>query len=304
MIASKATHIGKVKKENQDVVVVSREGHFAILADGMGGHADGRDAAERLCAEIKVGYPAADATIEEKIEAACSSIERVNTELYKKSLEKEVTGTTLVMAFQVPGGLISVHIGDSRLYRFRDEKISLLTKDHSRTQELIDQGLIKPEDAISHPMKTHLTRAVGVDAKVTMDLAYYEAVEGDLYMLTSDGLKNDVDDDNISRVLSEPEKNLEQKAESLIAFAMEGKATDNITIALFELENIGQLEDEKWKDYEVSIARPDKPKVARSDTTSKFKVNNSLIRKWKWFLAFFGVAGITLLILFLVIFDK
>lgn len=299
MNSSIATHIGKIKRENQDLAAISHRQRFAVLADGMGGHAHGRQAAEAMCDTALELLPTNNSNPEQIIEAACQAIETTNTKLFESSTDGEISGTTVVMAIQVPGGIVSAHVGDSRLYRFRSGKLELLTKDHSRVQELIDQELITNEEAKDHPLRTHLTRSVGISESITIDLAFYDAQKGDTFLLASDGLKNDLSDDSIQEILSDSEFNIDQKAKRLIELAVEGKALDNITVAIIELEEIGNEDKDFIENFPITVVRPQKRTVDRGKTTGIFKSKKREIKNWKWYASIIGILAISLTLLLL-----
>jgi protein phosphatase len=143
-------------------------------------------------------------------------------------------GTTLVVGVFRDDKLVLGHIGDSRCYRLRDGVLVQITKDHSLLQEQMDAGLITAEQAATSSIKNLVTRALGVDESVLLEVNEHSVRAGDLYLMCSDGLSDMIEDDGINRIVSSVMP-LEQKAKQLIDLANENGGRDNISVLLVEL---------------------------------------------------------------------
>ncbi|HMM72058.1 MAG TPA: protein phosphatase 2C domain-containing protein, partial [Rhodocyclaceae bacterium] len=141
-------------------------------------------------------------------------------------------GTTLVAALFFDNAVTVAHVGDSRLYRFRDAQLVQLTRDHSLLQEQIDSGMISAEDAKLSHNKNLVTRAVGVDPEVEPEIHAYPTQAGDVYLLCSDGLNDMVDDAEIALTLQTLSANLELAATQLVQMANDNGGRDNVSVIL------------------------------------------------------------------------
>lgn len=238
---------GKVREENQDSVrqCVTPLGDLLIVADGIGGYEGGgvasRMAVEAISASLE-SMPAffpIDIAIEE---AVC----RANAEIVAAAAEPDTPnsrmGSTVVLALlqQDPENnqLIQAwigHIGDSRAYRLHDRRLSRVTRDHSAVQMLLDHDLIAPEEASTHPDASVLTRALGHEPNVKIDLNSIELEPGDTLLLCSDGLWGYVSDREIERVLADPALTAEQASRALLDLALDAGGHDNVGIQLARL---------------------------------------------------------------------
>jgi protein phosphatase len=145
-------------------------------------------------------------------------------------------GTTLVVALLADNQLIVAHVGDSRLYRLRGDELEQLTRDHSLLQEQIDSGMITKEMARRSQNKNLVTRAVGIEPQVEADIHTYEAVEGDMFLLCSDGLNDMVDDEDILLTLASLKANLPLAANQLVQMANDNGGRDNVSVILIRVK--------------------------------------------------------------------
>jgi len=141
-------------------------------------------------------------------------------------------GTTIVAALFSIGRVTIAHVGDSRIYRMRDAELKQITSDHSLVQELIDRGFFTPEEAQANTPKNLVTRALGIDEAVQVDVQELETQPGDIYLLCSDGLNDMVNDEDIRLTLSKYSANLLQAAHELVGLANAGGGKDNISVVL------------------------------------------------------------------------
>ena len=247
MIYDCASHIGKVRKNNEDYCkgeILNTDfgpvGIFA-LADGMGGHNKG-EVASKLAVEniveflkenllqsnnIKIDY------IDDIIKQAYHSVNHIIYEKSISSLEFDGMGTTLVIAIIYKDNLYVANVGDSRCYLLNENGFNKITIDHSVVEELVKANIITKEEAKTHPGRNHITRAIGTDEMVIVDIFKKELRKGNKILLTSDGLTGFVGDDIIKDILLKDDdvKNL---AQELINTANDISGKDNISVVLIE----------------------------------------------------------------------
>ena len=223
------THIGKVRRSNQDALIESAADGLWGVADGMGGHNGG----ETASAGARDGMLELLAGKNPEQNALRTAIGAVNSRLYLRQLEDESLsgmGTTLTLAWFAPDAVLIGHVGDSRAYRLRDGKLTQVTDDHSVVAELVRGGMLTPEQAASHPMRNVITRAVGTEEGVETDLLREERQKGDLWLICSDGLYGMVGDDAIASALSSLP--MDKAADRLLASALEAGGRDNISFII------------------------------------------------------------------------
>lgn len=221
------THQGLVRANNQDNWLA--ESALYGVADGMGGHKGG-ETASRVALQVfrnAIGQKKPDA------DALRMAVEAANRRVYDMSARDDTLsgmGTTMSMIWQDTNRLLIAHVGDSRIYRLREGRLQQITNDHSFVAELVRNNIITPEMAKTHPQRNIITRAVGVDPFVQVDVLQEELLPGDLWLICSDGLHGMVEDEEIQTILSEME--LEDAAERLISRALENGGHDNVTFVL------------------------------------------------------------------------
>lgn len=142
-------------------------------------------------------------------------------------------GTTIVACLVSDKGLWTAHVGDSRAYIFHDDELRQITKDHSFVQSLIDRGLLSEKDVDNFPEKNAVTRALGIELEVEIDIDFYPLSDGDQILVATDGLTNLVEDDVIASILQRP-ITPKEKSEILLRLALENGGYDNITITLLQ----------------------------------------------------------------------
>jgi serine/threonine protein phosphatase PrpC len=234
------SHVGKVRHVNEDQAWSGRllSGiTAAIVADGMGGHRAG-DVASGLAVDSLVQSLKAWEETSSTMEVATQLreiIRKANTVVYDTAFMNEQyhnMGTTVVIAL-VDGstGLIG-HIGDSRAYRLRKGQLVQLTEDHTLVNELTKSGQLSPEEAAHHPRRNVLTRALGTDREVEVDVQIIDWQNGDRLLLCSDGLSGLVEDSEMLATLQDPSSQLEQQAQRLIELALAAGGDDNVTVIL------------------------------------------------------------------------
>ncbi len=247
MIYSCDSHIGKVRKNNEDYcmgeVIETSFGSVGIfaLADGMGGHNKG-EVASKLAVEniihflkenllqssnIKIDY------IDDIIKQAYNN---VNLLIYNESIsniEYEGMGTTLTIAIVYKDMLYVANVGDSRCYLLQKSEFNQITKDHSVVQELIEANIITKDEAKIHPRRNHITRAMGTDEIVIVDIFKHRINTGDKILLATDGLTGFVGDDSIRDIIIKNEDVVNLTRE-LIDAANDTSGKDNVSVILIE----------------------------------------------------------------------
>ena len=229
------TDPGRRRRRNEDSYVIDPP-LFAV-ADGMGGAQAGEVASKLAAGAVKEH----GADVE-------SLVQEANRRVHQRSLEDPNTsgmGTTLTVA-AVEDGVVSIgHVGDSRAYLVRDGNLEQLTEDHSLVGELMRTGKLSAEEAGSHPQRSMITRALGTDPNVDVDIFSVEPRVGDLFLLCSDGLTSMVDDRELLRLIGEKRGDLQDLVKALIKAANKGGGEDNITVVAFEIgeATAAELED-------------------------------------------------------------
>jgi len=240
------TDVGQKRDHNEDAVASDAEMGLLVLADGMGGYKAGEVASEiavlTIVAELKEalldfepGQVDAVSGMQAESLLIIDAVAKANESIFTVSQSQPQCagmGTTLVVAMFTNDKVLVGHIGDSRMYRLRDAELTQITEDHSLLQEQLKSGLITPEQAKVSNNKNLVTRAVGIDETVDLELHEYEVQVGDIYLLCSDGLTDLVDDDEISIILAKLNANLEAAANQLIKMANDNGGKDNISVIL------------------------------------------------------------------------
>ena len=232
----KLTDPGMVRSHNEDSVGIDAEYGFVILADGMGGYNAGEVASGMTVAMLSDNLKAALRDGHRDMQAlAHEEIQKTNGAIFQTAQSQPQyngMGTTLVLALFRDNRITVAHIGDSRLYRLRGEQFEQVTRDHSLLQEQIDSGMITREDARHSHNKNLVTRALGVEATVEIEVHEYPAAPGDLFLLCSDGLNDMVTDEDIQLTLGLMGANLEMAAQQLIQMANDNGGRDNVSVIL------------------------------------------------------------------------
>lgn len=240
------TDVGQMRDHNEDALSSDENVGLAVLADGMGGLNAGEVASAmsvQLLMDALRAYQTGNSAFEaelgatdELVQAAVkSAIEKANSSVFHVSQTQpkyKGMGTTVVVGLFRNNRLITGHIGDSRVYRFRADKLEQITKDHSFVQELIDQGIYTEDEARASERKNIVTRALGVAPKVEVEVNEHQVNVGDIYLMCSDGLTDLVVDSNIESSLRELSSNLGAAAGHLVNLANASGGKDNISVVL------------------------------------------------------------------------
>lgn len=242
------TDSGRARENNEDSVAFDDGTGLCVLADGMGGYNAGEIASGMATAFIKsemsrwlseAGRQAKFKEIRRALEICVDNANRSVFNAANSNRHYQGMGTTLVVAVFQDSRLILGHIGDSRCYRMRAGHFEQITKDHSLLQEQMDAGLLTPEQAATSSYKNLVTRALGVDDTVLLELHEHEVQPGDLYVLCSDGLSDMVDDVEIASIV-DSDRAMSQKVDLLVEAANEHGGRDNISVLLVQVEAGGE----------------------------------------------------------------
>lgn len=226
-----ATHVGLVRKGNEDNYLIRPDVGVWAVADGMGGHEAGEVASATVVEALEsMGRPVSAPDLLARLE---DRILRANTRLREiaRARRGAMIGTTVAVLLAYEQFYAVVWSGDSRIYRVRQGGIVQLTRDHTEAQEMVDRGIITREEARTWPRRNVITRAVGVHDDPELELDHGILEPGDAFLLCSDGLTGHVADDEILRLV-EREPGAQAACDALIALTLERGATDNVTVVV------------------------------------------------------------------------
>ena len=229
------THIGLVRKTNEDSCFATEVdgGFFAIVADGMGGHNGGEvassiviETAKALLSEKPPCCLGQDDIRRLLIQANKNVLDRADRDKHLKGMGSTATLVSICGMQAIIG-----HVGDSRAYLFRDQKLSQLTKDHSYVQMLVESGYITQQEALVHPHRNIITRAIGTESNLEPDVWTDELQAGDVLLLCSDGLSSSVPDEKIADILR---SGIPEAADRLIEASLAAGGPDNISVVIVQ----------------------------------------------------------------------
>jgi protein phosphatase len=243
------TDVGLQRDHNEDAIASDGTIGLVILADGMGGYKAGEVASEMAVLSITAELKEAMVThrpsqvgqvLDQQAEAQLilGAVKNANEVIYNVSQTQSQCagmGTTLVVGLFTNNKLLVGHIGDSRMYRLRNQVLSQITTDHSLLQEQIKAGLITAEQAKYSTNKNLVTRALGIDPEVELELNEYDVEMGDIYLLCSDGLSDLVEDGTIQSTLNALSSNLTDTVHALVQMANDNGGKDNISVILVKV---------------------------------------------------------------------
>ncbi|MFV2003874.1 MAG: Stp1/IreP family PP2C-type Ser/Thr phosphatase [Gammaproteobacteria bacterium] len=244
------TDSGLHRNHNEDTIGYDENIALAVLADGMGGHRCGEIASAITVSTIlefareKIKQLKTSGSDKETISNMQSLVIREAVTLANKNVydssqsnaQYRGMGTTVVAIMFYDDQFTVAHVGDSRLYRLRNNELEQITRDHSYTQELLDCGIYTPEQAENSAHKNLITRAIGIDEKVQIDIQSGSVKTDDIYLLCSDGVNDMIDDELIKSIMTKNNDNLEKTASEIIRSANEHGGKDNISALLARVE--------------------------------------------------------------------
>jgi PPM family protein phosphatase len=235
-LSAAVSHVGKIRSNNQDSGYAGR--HLFVVADGMGGHAGGDVAsaiATKRIAEADEAFAAA-VDAESALQSALIAANSLLAETVFEHSELTGMGTTVSGILRVGNQVALAHIGDSRIYLFRDGKLEQVTADHTFVQRLVDSGRITPEEAAVHPRRSVLMRVLGdVDAAPEIDTKILDTRAGDRWLLCSDGLSSYVSEDKIGQILATV-RTSQGAADRLVKESLDHGAPDNVTVIIADID--------------------------------------------------------------------
>ncbi|MCP4696922.1 MAG: type VI secretion system-associated protein TagF [Gammaproteobacteria bacterium] len=231
------THVGNQRTVNEDACLALPRAGLWTVADGMGGYKAGDVASQSIINALKTIQPP------EKMSAFVNEVEarllEANKQVYEISKKTgEMCGSTVLTLLIVEQYCVVLWMGDSRIYRYRRggaESFTRLTQDHSQVEEMVVQGLLSREEAESHPDANIITRALGTEESLYLDMDIYPVHEGDIFLLCSDGLYKEVSEDEIAEILARG-NGCQNMAEALLALTLKRAAMDNITVTVVEIQ--------------------------------------------------------------------
>jgi serine/threonine-protein phosphatase Stp1 len=230
---SAATHVGRVRKINEDSILSLPDQKIWVVADGMGGHKAGDFASQTIVDTIAMIQP--DLPPADLMRGLRQTILQAHDNILAESTARHLgtVGATVVALILSDEHFVAFWAGDSRLYRFRDGKIEMLTTDHSLVAELVLSGEISWDEAEFHPQSNAITRAVGVGDVLELDKIRGDIASGDRYLLCSDGLTKYANFNTLEKmVVGAP---IETIADRLLSFALDAGGADNISIIVIDV---------------------------------------------------------------------
>lgn len=238
------TDVGKKRKENQDSYYINYDDSLPVfaVADGMGGHNGGEIASNITVEVIKNNVNIyLKRVIEGKLHIEKfikRTLELSNSEIYNTALKNKEyigMGTTVTMGAILDGKVYIGHIGDSRAYIIREDNIKRITEDHSLVSELLKKGSITEEEAINHPQKNVITRALGTDENPDIDIFNFDLNEEDVILLCTDGLTNMIKEEEIKKIIN-MSKDIQEVCNTLVNIANENGGYDNSTAVIIKFD--------------------------------------------------------------------
>ncbi len=223
------SNIGTVRKINEDAVLSKPEIGLWVVADGMGGHEAGNIASKMVVDTLATLEKSAHLNdFVDNIENAILDVNQRLLEYAELMLEGRIIGSTFVCLLIHGQVGVCLWAGDSRLYLFRRDELSQISRDHSEISELLQQGAITEEEAATHPDSNVITRAVGTNNELYVDIEIFSVQLGDTFLLCSDGLYNSVDKETLLKFVTM--KDQKDTVDGLIENALQNKASDNVSV--------------------------------------------------------------------------
>jgi len=230
------SHPGKVRKVNEDACISRDNIGLWAVADGMGGHSAGDVASHNVVTALNQVSPAT--SLRDFVDDVETQLLKSNAELINISVDElnhRTIGSTVSTLLIYENFCAFMWVGDSRIYRARDGKLKQLGRDHSQVEELIQQGLLERDQAESHPDANIITRAIGADENLYIDINVDNVMTGDVFLLCSDGLSKHLRFDEIEHLLSQG--SAMEICTQLINLTLDRGATDNVTVSVVKVLN-------------------------------------------------------------------
>lgn len=228
------SHKGRVRDLNEDSYLIQQRIGLWVVADGMGGHDAGELASATIVNNLAtIGIPTSAPDYRIRFEDRLS---KAHMEIGQLSKARGSTmGSTVAALLAMEGRFVCLWSGDSRIYLFRDGALTQVSRDHTEVQELLDKGMITPEEAANWPRRNVITRAVGVSEEIVVDYRQGELLPGDVFVLNTDGLTAHINDAEIEAVVAASAPR--QACESLLEAVLARGGTDNVTIIIVRVSD-------------------------------------------------------------------
>lgn len=233
------TDVGMARKHNEDCYQIDQDHKLFVVADGMGGHSHGevasKIAVDTICDFIVGDRSRGESSYDQRLEEAVRYAHDEVLRAIVKDASLQGMGTTVVGMHVNEHRAALAHVGDSRAYRWRNQELALLTQDHTWVHEQVQAGYLSEEQARHHPLKNVVTRALGSEKEVVVDLQEIELASGDIYLICSDGLTSMLDDSEIAQILRQ-DGTLEDVSQTLVNEANRRGGLDNVTVVLLAVD--------------------------------------------------------------------
>jgi serine/threonine protein phosphatase PrpC len=249
VVSHAQTHKGLVRKLNEDACLDLADSGVWVVADGMGGHAAGDVASQLVVDTVRVAVQRSN---QPSVQLLTEALQQANSELCRYSeqhLQGNTAGSTVVVLLIDKFYYHLLWAGDSRGYLLRNNQLRQITRDHSQVNEMVEQGLLHQNEAEQHELANVITRAVGVDTAVTIDVVSGAWQPGDLFLLCSDGLNKELTDQEICQYLAH--NNIAEASRALLHSTLVAGARDNVTCILVKVDN--QAGDVNEKDKTIPV---------------------------------------------------
>ena len=240
------TDVGRLRKNNQDAVILGNG--LAGVADGMGGHKGGEASAglrDGLLRETKDSKPGKEKLVE--------AVQKVNRELWEQqegNSSLSGMGTTLTVLWPTENEMLIGQVGDSRAYLLRDNVLTQITNDHSMVADMVRKGVLTEEQAACHPMRNYITRAVGTEANIEINLYTHNRRRGDRWLICSDGLHGMISTEELISFMAD--EDLEKAADRLLQAALGNGGKDNISLVLIQDETEREFTDTEPEEQDTA----------------------------------------------------
>ena len=238
-VSAAATHVGNVRKLNEDSYLNLPASGLWVVADGMGGHEAGDYASGMIVDALRDLPP--PASLGEFVAEVRARIEQVNSHLREEAGRRQsgIIGSTVVALLAHDRHGVLIWAGDSRIYLLRAGELRQLSRDHSHVEEMIGKGLLERENAHNHPASNAITRAVGAADSIELDTEMLEVQDGDVFLLCSDGLYNEIDNARMQTLLQNYDS--AACAEQFIEQVLQGAARDNVTVVIARADSLQHM---------------------------------------------------------------
>jgi len=231
------TDVGKVRKVNEDACLDLHELGLWVVADGMGGHIAG-DVASRMIIEScqQINEPHNLDNFISEVQNRLQGVNQHLRELAAQQYNDSTIGSTVVALLAYDRQCACLWVGDSRIYRLRNSKLEQLTKDHSMVEEYIDEGFMSPQEAYNSSIANALTRAIGAEDELSIDVRVEEMQDGDTFLLCSDGLYREVSHEEMTQLMVS-NNDCTTISMKLLESAIEHGAKDNVTVSVVQIKD-------------------------------------------------------------------